>query len=347
VLGMALDELPRWVGQLGQVARIDCFVDDNGTSRGARRIRMVTGGGLEAELHPDRCLDLGNVTYRGMPMAWVSPVGVSSPTSFEPSGDGWLRTFGGGLLATCGLDSFGPASVHEGVQYGLHGRVGARPATVVRCEISQHRLVVSAEVRQAALFGENLRLQRTVTADIGGTELHVEDVVHNDGWSGAGHMILYHCNLGWPLLDHTTAIDIPSRAVRPRDEDAACSNWRTFPEPDAAFREQVHVHTGFGAAPTVAVDNATIDTRLELSFDSHTLPALFQWTLAAEGDYVLGLEPANTPVIFGRAAAAQAGELPYLPPRSSVRYRLGFAFGPSRRSDRRPTPTRSMAGTST
>ncbi len=38
----------------------------------------------------------------------------------------------------------------------------------------------------------------------------------------------------------------------------------------------------------VAVDNARVDTRLELRFDTETLPALHQWKMSGEGHYVMG-----------------------------------------------------------
>ena len=77
--GRPIDEVARRTGILAQVARIDRLVEDDGHARGARRIRLVTGGGLEVEIHPDRALDLGQVTYRGTPIAWMSPTGMVAP----------------------------------------------------------------------------------------------------------------------------------------------------------------------------------------------------------------------------------------------------------------------------
>ncbi|MDQ4137723.1 MAG: aldose 1-epimerase family protein, partial [Actinomycetota bacterium] len=116
--------MPLRIGHAAQLARVDRLVEEEGPARGARRIRLVTGGGLEAEIHPDRALDLGQVTYRGVPVAWISPTGMVAPTLTSSHGRDWLRSFGGGLLATCGLDTFGPATIDEGKDYPMHGRVG-------------------------------------------------------------------------------------------------------------------------------------------------------------------------------------------------------------------------------
>jgi hypothetical protein len=331
VLGVDYDDLPRWVGQLGQVARIDCFTEDQGSARGARRLRLVTGGGLEVELHPDRALDIGQATYRGIPVAWLSAPGITSPAAFDGRGTGWLRTFGGGLLATCGLDTFGPPSVHRGVHYGLHGRIGAQPARLRRAEVIDGALTVVAETRQAAVLGENLVLRRTVTAEVGGNRVRIADTVTNEGWTDAGHMLLYHCNLGWPLISDAATLVVPSADVRPRDADAAAAlpEWARLGPPTPGFREQVYCHTGFGADAVIVVDNPRAGLRLELRFGVRTLPALVQWKMNGEGQYVLGLEPANVGFLSGRAPAAESGCLPVLPARSSIDYWIEFAFSPS------------------
>ena len=342
VLDVDYRDLPRWVGQLGQVARIDSFTEDNGGARGARRVRLVTGGGLEVELHPDRALDIGQVTYRGVPVAWTSPSGVTSPASFDPAGTGWLRTFGGGLLATCGLDSFGPASVHEGVQYGMHGRIGAQPAQLLRTELVDGTLIIVGEVRQSAVLGENVLLRRTVTADVGGSRVRIADTVINEGWTDVGHMVLYHCNLGWPLLSDAAQLAVPSQETRPCNAAARTRpDWSRIGPPTPGFTEQVHCHSGWGPEPVVAVDNPRAGIRLELRFSSSTLPALFQWTMTGEGHYVLGLEPANATTLDGRAAAADAGRLPVVAARSSVDYWIEFTFAPSCSTGAHPSHERS------
>lgn len=336
VFGAGRDDLARRVGTLAQVARVDRLVEEEGPARGARRIRLVTGGGFEAEVHPDRALDLGQVTFRGVPVAWMSPTGMAAPGLSESRGTEWLRSFGGGLLATCGLDSFGPASADEGMDYPQHGRVGVVPATVTRAEVRHGELVVSGTVRQASVFGENLVLERTWSADVGGTTLRLRDVVRNEGAMEAGHMVLYHVNVGWPLLDESAHLDLPSREVKPRDSDSlsGASRWHQIGEPQPGYHEQVFGHDfrDSGTA-VVSVDNARVDTRFELHFNTDTLPALHQWKSSGEGHYVMGLEPVNVNAFAGRAGARAAGTLPVLKPGASVSYALDFSFSPS--ADRR------------
>ncbi len=332
VFGRAVDELPRWVGSQGQVARIDRFIEAEGPARGARRFRLVTGGGLEVELHPDRALDLGQVTWRGVPLAWMSPTGLPSPWLAEHTGRGWLRGFGGGLLATCGLDTFGPSTELDGVEYPMHGRIGSIPVSVTRAGIEDDQLVIAGTARQAVVFGEDLVLERTWSAPLGGNVLRLRDTVRNAGHVPTGHMVLYHVNVGWPLLDEGASLDIPSREVVPRDADArsGAGRWHQIEAPQSGYREQVFGHD-FDDRRTarVAIDNPAINTRLELHFDTHTLPGMHQWKMSGEGHYVMGLEPVNVNSFAGRAGTQAAGILPTLAPGAAVSYAIDFVLSDS------------------
>lgn len=325
IFGRPLPEALDRVGTLGQFARIDRFVEEDGISRGARRFRAVTGGGLEFDVHPDRALDIGSATLDGVPLAWLSSTGISDPRFAEPEGRGWLRTFGGGLLATCGLDTFGPAEDGEEARLGMHGRIGQLPATVTRCEATSRELAIEGTVRQTRVFGENLVLHRRIASAVGSTSIAIDDTVTNDGATESPHMILYHANIGWPLLDEGVRIEIPAAQVAPRDEEAR----RGFDErysidvPVPGFREQVYVHEA-GTESYARVANEKLGFQLTLGYSSETLPALFEWKMTDVGHYVLGLEPANTPEIMGRSAARASGRLPVLGPRESVRYRISF-----------------------
>jgi galactose mutarotase-like enzyme len=301
-------------------------VEDDGPARGARRIRLINGSGLELEAHPDRALDLGRVTAYGIPLAWLSPTGIAAPGLVENTGTDWLRTFGAGLLTTCGLDTFGPPSEDDGGTFGLHGRVGGIPARVSRREVTEQAVVVEGVVRQAAVLGQNLALHRRIELPLGRPVIRVRDVVTNEGATPAPHMVLYHCNLGWPLVDADTVLEVPSRAVEPRDDvaRAGLGTWSTFAAPDPGYREQVFRHELDPGENWARVTNAELGLALTLTFSRDTLPFLYQWRQLGVGDYVLGLEPANCATLAGRRAAREAGLLPVLQPGQSVEYRLEF-----------------------
>ena len=56
------------------------------------------------------------------------------------------------------------------------------------------------DVRQANVFGESLTLEREIRIGLGGSTIELDDVVRNDGFAPTPHMILYHVNVGWPVL---------------------------------------------------------------------------------------------------------------------------------------------------
>ena len=327
VFGASGADLRERVGTLAQVIRVDSFVEAEGRARGARRLRLVNGGGIEIEVHPDRALDIGQVTIDGIPVSWMSPTGIAAPQFFEPTGQGWLRTFGGGLMATCGLDTFGPPSEDQGQMLGQHGRIGAQPARVIRAEANANGVVVEGVIRQASVFGENLVLHRRISSAAGSDTFVVEDTVTNEGFSDTPHMILYHANLGWPLLDYDTVIDVPSVSANPRDVDAesGIAKRNKVGAPIAGFGEQVFRHDFEPDTEVqVRVTNPRIGIEFSLSFSTAQLPHLFQWKMVGQGHYVLGIEPANTPAIHGRAAAREVGELPEIGAGESVNYTLEF-----------------------
>lgn len=322
IFGLRLEDALQRVGSLDQVARIESVVESDGPARGTRRLHVVNGGGLEFDLHPDRALDLGAATFDGVPLAWLSSTGFPGPGSYEPRDRGWLRTFGGGLLTTCGLDSFGPPVDDEDGSSGMHGRVGNLPARVTGADASAERVMVCGTVRQTGVFAENLVLHRRVTTAVGSAALSVEDTVTNEGSSSSPHMVLYHVNLGWPLLDEGCVVQIPHATVEPRDADAqeGWGNRYEIGAPIPGFREQVFIHRA-GSERSATVTNQARKLRFSLRF-SDSLPAIFEWKMTATQHYVLGLEPANTPEIQGRAAARAAGRLPRLEPGERVDYRI-------------------------
>lgn len=323
--------VPDWrnrVGDTGQVARADSFVVADGPSRGARLLRMVSGGGVEIDVHPDRCLDIGQVTWNGMPLAWITPAGFTPSWTQDHTDTGWLRGFGGGLVATCGLDSFGVPSTCGGQNYGLHGRIGASPATVTAFDVTETAVVLRGRVRQSALFAETMTLDRTIEMPLGGQSFTLMDRVTNDGMDEQPHMILYHCNLGWPLLDDGARITGSMVATSPRDEDAkeGLADWDQIGPPQDTYPEQVFHHDVDGPA-FVRLENTTLGKWLQIDFDGDALPVLYQWKMLRKKHYVLGLEPANCAGVHGRVATRDAGNMPVLAPGESHTYSLTFSMG--------------------
>lgn len=328
-------ELLDRVGRIEQIAGIRASVLEDGTGRGSRVLDVETGAGVGFSVLLDRGADIGACRLDGRSMAWMSPVGDAHPAYYRPAGDGWLRTFGGGLLTTCGLDTFGAPSTDGKDTFGLHGPIGHVPAEEVSFGGSwvgdEYVLEIRTTVRQTRVFGENLVLRRALRTALGSTRIEVADEVTNAGFDEQPHMLLYHCNLGFPLVDENATLAVDANPPSPRDRiaEAGLKEWFRGENPRDAYREQVYLHQlrdPAGDEATATVTNHLSGLRLALTVDTSTLPVLYQWKMMGRGTYVMGLEPANCRGIEGRAAAKEAGQLAVLAPQETRRYGLSFEF---------------------
>jgi hypothetical protein len=244
-------ELRRRVGRLDQVAGIQSFTYDDGAERGVRALRVRTGTGFAFTVLADRGLDIGDAEFRGMALAWSSPTGVTGSWYYEPEGTGWLRSFHGGLVVTCGLQHAGRPSERDGEPLGMHGRVSNLPASHVAREVRWDEegcvLEVRGQVRETRVFGNDLVLSRRITARVGESVLRIEDTVENQGWSSAPLMLLYHINLGWPVLAETSRLvgpGAPGEPPEPHDAGAmeGIEAWDRFAAPTPDFTERSYYH---------------------------------------------------------------------------------------------------------
>ena len=327
-------ELSRRSGDVGQFGGVRLGELADGFERGVRVADVCTGGGLDFTVLADRGMDLGAASFCGTPLAWHSPTTFAHPAYYEPEGLGWLRGFGGGLMATGGLTYFGAPTVDEGQPLGLHGRASYLPATHLAYGADWHgdecELWVSGQVREASVFGPNLVLRRRISTFLGATRLIIADTVTNEGHEPAPHMLLYHCNLGYPVLSEDSELLVSSVEVQPRDQAAApgFADHRRFGPPTSGYAEQVFYHTprtdDAGYARAALVNRAFAGGRglgVSLRWRAADLPWLFEWKMIGQGNYVCGLEPA-TNLAGGRDRERAAGRLRLLEPGESLHYAL-------------------------
>jgi hypothetical protein len=310
--GMGQQDFERRAGQMSQFAGIQRSVLAEGRGRGSEIAHVRTGSGLQYFVHCSRGMDIGMAEWCGIPLAWVSQVGHASPEFYEPANRDWLRTFYGGLLTTCGLRSFGPPAERDGEVFGQHGRISHIPAENISVSTEwvngRYVMSITGQMREVRVFGENLLLTRRITSWLGENRIQLEDTVHNAGFRTEGHMILYHFNLGFPLMDRHTVLQIPSRSVMARDEGVSAEKADAFGAPAPGQTEEVFfrdTEPDENGTVTVGVWNPLLrhpggqGLGLRLTYDKRQLPWLTQWKMPGEGTYVLGLEPCNTLVSKG------------------------------------------------
>jgi Domain of unknown function (DUF4432) len=285
-----------------------------GRAAGCRAIDLRVEEGIDLRLLPDRGLDAGDAWFRGVPLAWVSPVGETGP-----AGD-WMQSFGGGLMVTCGLRNVGVPS--EG--HGQHGDFTFQKAVVEAVERSGDVLEVRGRVAEVAALGHHLEVRRTWRTHAGQGLVELEDVVVNRGREREPALQLYHVNFGPPLWAEGAELSMNARASHPRDADAAsyADSWQRGPGIVEGARERVFEHE-IAPSPdgwcSATVRGAGLE--LEVRWDAATLPRMWQWVHPAPGIGVLGIEPANCSVL-GRAHDRAEGRLPELDPGEERRTRL-------------------------
>jgi len=334
-------ELLRLVGDMSQVARARPCRLAEGHEDGLSAVDVTTGGGLEFTVLPGRGLDVSMARHNGRSLAWRSSPTDYHPAFYEPDGPGWLRTFAGGLLTTCGLTWFGAPSEDDGRALGVHGRASHIPACGVHCDAEwqgdDYILSVSGKTREWITFGENVVMTRRIWARMGESRLYIDDVVENAGYQRTPHMVLYHCNIGFPVLAPGSRLLAPSASVQPRDDAArdGADRYAVMDAPVAGFHEKVYFHTMRPAADgtvTVALVNPGLDEGfgVYVKYDASTLPLFTQWKQMGEATYVVGIEPCNA-WVMGRAIERAEGRLQFLEPGERREYHLeiGIVEGPT------------------
>jgi hypothetical protein len=323
------DELRRLTGTLDQLAGVRLVELADGRARGLRAAEVWTGSGLRFTIWLDRAMDIGPADFAGKPLAWLHPA-LGAPAMYQPENYEWLRTFGGGLVTTCGLTHFGQPEVDGGEIFGLHGRIANTPAFNVRVRTEwqgdDYVLSVEGQVRQSVLFGENLLLTRRISTRLGASSFQIEDTVRNDGFRPTPHMILYHCNFGFPVIgpDSELRVTPPGGVVDARDATAqeGLGSFTRFEAPDPAYAGQVFFHNpqpDESGHVTASIRNARLDFGAFVRYRAAELPRLSEWKMLSAADYVCAIEPCTNHEA-PRAVLRERQELRHLAPGEEVHY---------------------------
>ncbi|NLX11282.1 MAG: aldose 1-epimerase family protein [Chloroflexi bacterium] len=309
----------------------------DGSERGARVADVYTASGFQFAVLLDRALDIGLASYQGAPLAAHLVAPFAHPAFYEPQGLGWLRTFGGGLVTGCGMNWMGAPAEDNGQALGIHGRLSHIPATNVSTgaewQGDDYVIWVEGQVREAMLFNYNLLLKRRISTTLTGTSLRIQDEVINDGYRPTEHMMLYHCNFGFPFVSPDSTLSVDSARMVPRDAVAepGVDQHLQFQDPVPGYDEQVFYHTPRADASgyaTARLTNPNLGLSAYVRFRTAELPCLIEWKMMGAGEYVCGLEPGSA-WVSGRPAAREAGQVKVLQAGERVSYDLEIGVTPA------------------
>ncbi|SFR66927.1 aldose 1-epimerase family protein [Maribacter stanieri] len=327
------------ISNAAQIGGIETSVLDNGLGRGTRIAWINTGTGLRYKVIIDRAMDIADAFFNEYSLSWLSNLGTTMPERFSDSGMQWIRNFGGGLLTTCGLSHVGGPEKDEFGERGLHGLISNTPAEIISIiqpnpAEGKMDMSITGIVRQTQVFGPMLELKRTISGKLGEAKITINDEVINVGNIKAPHMLLYHINFGWPLVDEETKLLWNGEWESPTPDSAAKifkkgADFKTCPAPleshsgigeDVAFIDTTADKTG---TVHCGLHNKKINLAVSLSFPKKQLPWLINWQHWGKKEYVTALEPATNPPI-GQTKAREEGSLEFLEPGKSRSYSLNL-----------------------
>ncbi len=301
---------------------------DGGTRQGVEVVE-VNNGRLRFTVVPTRGMGIWRAALGALQLGWKSPVhGPVHPSMVrmsDPSGIGWLDGFDE-MLVRCGLESNGAPEFNEQgtLVYGLHGKIANIPAHQLQVSIDgdEGEISVRGVVDEVRLFGNNLRLESTITTRVNEPSMTITDVVSNISAEESDLELLYHVNFGVPLLEPGAKAVVPVRKLAPRDVVAKgnLSEWDTYGPPTPGLAEAVFYLQlcADGNGNTEAVlHNEAGSQGVAIRHNTGQLPCFALWkNMQAEQDgYVTGMEPAiNFPnrksfeKQHGRVVAMKPGE---------------------------------------
>ena len=307
-----------------------------GLREGVLEIELVAGSNRVIVL-PDRGLGIWKMHVGGVELGWQSPVAGPVHPRFvplaEPSGLGWLDGFDE-LVARCGLVNNGAPDFDANgrLAYGLHGRIANLPAhdVAVTLDDTAGTVTLTGAVDETRFLCHALRMTTTLTLHAATPRLAWTDTVENRSDRPTTMQMLYHVNLGPPLLGAGAEVVVPLGELAPRDAAAVAdvATWNRYAAPQPGRGEQVHLMrvepdtNGRATALLMAADGTRAAS---LSWRTAELPCFTLWKNQgglADG-YVTGLEP-GTNYPNPRSFEETQGRVVSLAPHAGVTFDLAL-----------------------
>ncbi len=315
-----------YVGHHSQIRGAEEHILVGGKGNGMRLLTVRNGKGLDLTISVDRCMDVPRISYKGVNVGYFAPSGYVAPSYYN--GD-FLNSFTAGFFTTCGLTTVGGPSEDQGEFCPMHGTISNIPAESFSIEETDEGITISGKIRDAALFRRKLTLNRKYFISYKENIIKMEDEIVNEGTEESPLMLLYHCNIGYPLLSENSKVVIPANSVIPRNEIAAkgLKDALKMTKPQHGIEEECFFYDvkDKDSYAKVGIYSPSENIGLTLGFDKRQLSKFTEWKMMGEIEYALGLEPG---ICFPeeRKVLRERGELKFLKPSESYKTSLSFEF---------------------
>lgn len=273
------------IGQISNFAEVASVRRCTVTSGAGAGLNIIDcdNGKIRFILNESKALDVMQLYHEGQNMSFVSKNGFTTK-----EGD-FLARFEGGMVYTCGLDAIGE---REG--YEVHGSFHNNKAEVFRADCGENGIVVEAYVYNTALCGRNLKMHRRIFTAIGSETLTIEDKLINEGFGEEKYCLLYHVNIGYPMLDVGARVEAEVSGVESRTPfSLAKVSARPYASQPIALSDETCYFLDM-VKPEASLINKKIGKKFTVRYSGDTLPHFVHWSNMVSGDYAMGLEPATS-----------------------------------------------------
>lgn len=312
-----------YIGHENQLSGVEEYRLVGGKGDGMRLFSVRNETGIELTVSPDRNGDVARLRFRGQNLSYFSPCGYVAPAYYDGIGSGWLKSFTAGFLTTCGLQAVGSPCEDRGEQLPLHGSIANLPCVYAFWEEDEQEIRIHTKTSDEVIFGRKLTLKRIIRIPKKESWFTIEDEIENTGDREEPFEILYHMNMGYPLLDEESVVEIPSVEVLPRDDHAAsdAANWMHMEKPTVGYQERCYYHKFADEKGRASIYQPKLGIGLSMEFDAKELDGFVEWKMMGVRDYVLGLECGNC-YPDGRDVMRKSGMLKFLAPGEKKRYQV-------------------------
>lgn len=271
----------RKLGNIKQVISAYQMEIKDGPAYGKKMI-LVNNGPLEVMFNADNALDIAWVKYNGQNISFLSKNG------FNSNAGAFRQKFEGGFLYTCGIDNVSGCESDKIV----HGSLHHKKAENISVKTDDEKVVVSGEVVNSYLFGDNVLMVRNY--EIYSDRIEIHDSLTNQGFVNAEYVLLYHTNFGYPFLDDGIELSFDEKETIPANPktNSTLHLDKVITSPLDDDTEDLYyqiLNKG-----EVTLNNKKLGIGCKMQFDTKAFPYLVEWRNLVSGDYVLGIEPSTT-----------------------------------------------------
>lgn len=315
--GTDKSQIMRYVGNTKQLFGINRVEYLNGNSNLTKALLVNNGSGLEFSVNENKCLDIFEMKYKGINLGFQSAPGLNSPYLADNRGEFYTYSQGCGFFYTAGLGNVGAGEINSTDSQYYHGMIKNMAAENISVNSTwksdKHQLAISGDIRESSFFGRNLVLSRQITTNVGENTVNIQDNIENQDFKSDDIMLLYHINLGFPLIDKDCEVIIPAKNIEPLTDYSKekIKDYDKLSEPIDGEDECVYAveMKQDNAHNTMCmVHNQKLGIAVLIKYNTLVLPYLIVWKSMKSGDYAYGMLPANTKPI-GRTQAVSKGEV--------------------------------------